>query len=109
VRVGGPNSGHTVVDEHGEVTVFRHLPTACLIPGLTNVIPPGSYLNVEVLMREIARAGQRLSRLVIDPHAWIVTQEDVARESTSGLTTSIGSTGSGMVYSFIRRFLSKVS
>ncbi|MCG8433688.1 MAG: adenylosuccinate synthetase, partial [Gammaproteobacteria bacterium] len=32
VRVGGSNSGHTVVDPQGAPIVFRHLPTAAILP-----------------------------------------------------------------------------
>ena len=54
VRVGGPNSGHTVVDGTGVSRVFRHLPTAAVLPDVLCVIAPGSYLDIEVLLREVS-------------------------------------------------------
>jgi adenylosuccinate synthase len=102
VRVGGPNSGHTVIDQSGNRMVFRHLPTACVVPGVISVIPAGSYLNVEVLMREISLAAST-QQVVIDPHAWIVTAADIQAERTGGLIPSIGSTGSGTGAAVIRR------
>jgi adenylosuccinate synthase len=32
IRVGGANSGHTAIDATGKAHVFRHLPTAALLP-----------------------------------------------------------------------------
>lgn len=37
IRVGGPNSGHTVIDSSGSPIVFRQLPTAALLPHVTCV------------------------------------------------------------------------
>jgi adenylosuccinate synthase len=57
VRVGGPNSGHTAIDVTGKTHVFRHLPTAALLPDVTCVIGAGSYVDPEVLLGEIARTN----------------------------------------------------
>lgn len=103
VRVGGPNSGHTVIDSRGEAAVFRHLPTACIVPGVKSVIPPGSYINVAALMREMQICGAQIDSLFIDPRAWIVTPEDERAEARSGLMRAIGSTGSGMGAALSRR------
>ena len=59
IRVGGPNSGHTVV-EKGRRTVLRHLPTPTLIDGVTGIVPAGASLDVDVLLREAEEA--RLTR-----------------------------------------------
>ena len=32
VRCGGPNSGHTVIDEQGNARIFQQLPTAAILP-----------------------------------------------------------------------------
>ena len=43
VRVGGTNSGHTVVDEKGRATALRQLPAGGLAcPSTVSVLPPGS-------------------------------------------------------------------
>lgn len=94
VRVGGPNSGHTVVDARGR-HVFRQLPTPSLLPKTLSVIPPGAYIREEVLLEEIASLQLTSSLLVVDPRAVVVTDADVAIEADSRLTARIGSTGSG--------------
>jgi len=102
VRVGGTNSGHTVVDSLGEAVVFRHLPTACLLPNVVSVIPPGSYLHVPTLLAEIHRVGVD-SRIAVDPDAWIIEDRDVQAESKAGLPNAIGSTGTGTGAALVRR------
>jgi adenylosuccinate synthase len=103
VRVGGPNSGHTVIDSKGEALVFRHLPTACIAPGVASVIPPGSYISIATLMKEMKICDAQVDSLFIDPHAWIVTPEDEETETKGGLMRAIGSTGSGMGAALSRR------
>jgi len=38
VRCGGPNSGHTVIDEQGNARIFQQLPTAAILPDVKLVI-----------------------------------------------------------------------
>ncbi len=102
VRVGGTNSGHTVIDSSGKAVVFRHLPTACLLPNVVSVIPPGSYLHVSTLLAEIRRKGVN-SQVAVDPDAWVIEDRDVQAESHAGLTNAIGSTGTGTGAALIRR------
>ena len=103
VRVGGSNSGHTVVDNSGKVFAFRHLPTASILSGVTSVIGPGSYINPDVLLSEIAAIGLPQDRLVIDPNAVLITEENRRQERDSGLVGAIGSTGSGTGAAVISR------
>ena len=95
VRCGGANSGHTVVDDDGKTWIFRHLPTAAILPDVKLAICAGSYIDVEVLLKEIEEAAITPNRLIIDPEAVIITQECKAQEAESGLVLAIGSTGSG--------------
>lgn len=103
VRVGGSNSGHTVVSTNGESIIFRHLPTACLLAEVVSVIPAGSYLNSSILLSEIEKARLTPERLVIDPRAWVVEESDKYSEKADGLQHSIGSTESGTGAAVIRR------
>jgi adenylosuccinate synthase len=96
VRVGGPNSGHTGHRLDGSRQVLRQLPTAALLPGVTCVLPAGSYLDIDVLREEITRTGLGVDRLLIDHNAVVITDEDRAREQVSGLGHRIGSTCSGV-------------
>jgi adenylosuccinate synthase len=95
VRCGGPNSGHTVIDEQGNARIFQQLPTAAILPHVKLAICSGSYINLDVLFREINDTCLDAGRLFIDSNAVIITKELKMREVESGLIGRIGSTGSG--------------
>ncbi len=95
VRVGGANSGHTVVEPDGKTHVFRHLPSASIVPGVISVIGPGAYIDAEVLVSEIERYGIEPGKLVIHPNAVLISNAHKEIERSTGLTSRIGSTGSG--------------
>jgi adenylosuccinate synthase len=103
VRVGGSNSGHTGFSTTGERHVFRHLPTAALLPDVLCCIGAGSYVDPRILLDEIARAKLPPGRLLIDSKAMVITREDVSTERREGLRGRIGSTGSGTGASLGRR------
>lgn len=103
IRVGGPNSGHTVIDDRGVPIVFRQLPTAAIIPTVHCVLPAGMYVHVPTLQSEIRLAKLDQTRLSIDPFSLIVDEVDSQAEIASGLQKSIGSTGSGTGNGVIRR------
>ncbi len=94
VRVGGPNSGHTVL--HGSRRwILRQLPTAALLPGVRLIIPAGAYVDVELLSEEIRSLRIDPSRLTIDPSAAVVTKAHRNAERKRLLRERIGSTLSG--------------
>lgn len=95
VRCGGPNSGHTVIDPAGKARIFQQLPTAAILPDVKLAICAGSYIDLDILLREIQETGVGPDRLIIDPDAVIITEEIKQREVQSGLIGRIGSTGSG--------------
>ncbi len=95
IRVGGSNSGHTVIDPDGNPRIFRHLPTAAVLSDVTCVIGPGSYVDPEVLISEIEDVRLSPERLLIDQNAVLITEEHKDAERRSGLREKIGSTGSG--------------
>ena len=95
VRVGGTNSGHTTVDENGHPVIFRSLPTAALDGSANCILPPGSYVDPEILFREITVAKLPLSHLKVHPNTVIITPECERMEDESGLRKFIGSTASG--------------
>ena len=95
VRCGGPNSGHTVIDEQGNARIFQQLPTAAILPDVKLAICSGSYIDLDVLFREMDETEIHPGRLFIDPDAVIITRELKTRETESGLIGRIGSTGSG--------------
>lgn len=103
VRTGGSNSGHTVIDRDGTPRVFRHLPTSAILDDVICVIGSGTYLDVEVLLREIAEINFPLDRLLIDENAVIISEKHKENEKASGLIESIGSTGSGTGAALVER------
>jgi adenylosuccinate synthase len=95
IRVGGPNSGHTVIGPNGEPIIFKQLPTAALLPNVICVLPAGSYIQPDILLEEIKLAGLDRDRVLIDPNAVVITERELTAEYESELRGSIGSTQSG--------------
>lgn len=103
VRVGGPNSGHTVVDHAGRRRIFRQLPTAAILDHPVCVISAGSYIDMDVLRAEISQTGLDPTRLKIDPKAVIITSDCRIEELKSRLRDRIGSTLTGTGHAVLRR------
>lgn len=55
---GGHNAGHTVINEYGKFTL-RLIPSGILYPEVTNVLGPGTVVNLEALVGEIGRLRER--------------------------------------------------
>jgi len=109
VRTGGPNAGHTVIELPDRPVVLRQLPTAAFIPNVMCVLGPGSYIDPDILLQEISRTGLTADRLLIDPRAIMITDEDKKTERQSGLRQSIGSTQSGTGAAVIKRMARKAA
>jgi len=103
VRVGGTNSGHTVIGEDGVEYIFRMLPTASLYPSITSILPSGSYIDPDILRSELEIAGVAKKNLKIDPYAVVIDQAMINDEKQSGLRDLIGSTQSGTGAAVIKR------
>lgn len=102
IRVGGPNSGHTVC-RNGEKIIFRILPTGIIEDHVTAVLPAGSYINLSILKEEMKAAGVSDERLLIDDNAVIISDAFMEAEKRSGLRQHIGSTESGTGAAVIAR------
>lgn len=103
IRCGGPNSGHTVIDPRGRPIIFQQLPTASILPDVSIVLCAGSYINIDILMKEIQIARLSPDRLWVDPNAVVITPEICKIERQAGLIHAIGSTGSGTGEAVIQR------
>jgi len=103
LRVGGTNSGHTVIDRYGNPIILRQLPTAALLPDVICVLGAGSYINPDILLDEVSRTGLAHDRLLIDPNATIITERELNEERDSFLRESIASTLSGTGAAVSRR------
>lgn len=95
VRVGGSNAGHTAYDHNGVRHVFRHLPTAALLPHRLCVLGPGSLVDPDVLRGEVERLSLPPERLAVDPMAYVITDSHKRRERDSDIRDRIGSTLTG--------------
>ena len=96
VRVGGPNSGHTAYDQSGAKYALRQLPAACVDRNVDVVLPTGTYIDVDVLLREIVQVGLSERRLLVSENARVILPEHRAWEKAAGLVSAIGSTGAGV-------------
>jgi adenylosuccinate synthase len=103
IRCGGPNSGHTVIDPNGRPIIFQQLPTPCILPDVNIVLCAGSFIDIDILKKEIEIARLSPDRLWIDPNAVVITPEMKKTEQHAGLVDSIGSTGSGTGEAVIQR------
>lgn len=103
VRVGGTNSGHTVVDENNNKFILRQLPTPSVLKNRHCVLSAGSYIDVDILFKEMKETGLDSDKLLIDENAMIITDSDKELESKGNLRNEIGSTLSGTGASVIRR------
>lgn len=109
VRVGGSNSGHTTIETAAAGRcVLRQLPTAAVLSDVVCVLAAGSYIDPEILLREVREVELPPERLVIDPNAMLITAHDIEVEQRGGLIAGIGSTGSGTGAAVARR-ISRVS
>lgn len=104
VRIGGPNSGHTVVVPGGQTVALRQLPVNAVDPdGGLCVIGAGSYLDIPRLLEEVRLCALDPSRLLIDRNAMVLEDVDRDTEMDAGMRDEIGSTCSGTGAALMRR------
>jgi len=103
IRVGGTNSGHTVVTDTGQVLILRQLPTPVLLPGVVALLPAGSYIKLDVLLEEIRSLAITPKQLRIHPNACVLTGAHAASETKCNLFTRLGSTESGVGAALLER------
>jgi adenylosuccinate synthase len=109
VRVGGTNSGHTVISGDGQEFIFRMLPTAVIDKSIMSILPSGSYINLDILLSEIEKTGISTTNLKIDPFAVVINQAMIDEEYRSNLREEIGSTLSGTGVAVIKRTNRKIT
>ena len=95
VRVGGTNSGHTAVSPDGRTFVLRQLPAAAIDGSVQVVLPPGCYIDLDILRRELKLLGLGPKAVAIRAWACLLTEEHKQWEKASDLGSAIGSTQSG--------------
>ena len=71
---GGDNAGHTIVNDHG-VWRLHLIPAGIFNPGATCLIAPGTVVNLDTLLEELASleaAGVSIGRLAIAKRAHLI-------------------------------------
>src|SRR5258708_921867 len=105
VRCGGPNSGHSFVDENGKNVVPRQLPTGYVNPRTRLIIPAGALIDPLVLRQEIDFLKLPPGRIGIDCKCFIIEEKDREKEQTLGLRQRLSSTLCGVGAAQSRRVL----
>jgi adenylosuccinate synthase len=105
VRCGGPNSGHSFVDENGKNVVLRQLPTGFVNPRTRLLIPSGALIDPLILKQEIESLGLPPKRVGIDRKSFIIEEKDREKEQALGLRERLSSTLCGVGGAQSRRVL----
>lgn len=100
VRCGGPNSGHTVTIDGNDV-ILRQVPCCSEPDTATFCVSAGCAIDETVLLRELDMLDIDPQRIIVDPRAVIVTEED--REAERLELKEIASTCSGTGAASVRR------
>src|SRR5579863_4946214 len=75
VRCSGPNSGHTVTIDGNDV-ILRQVPCCSEPDTATFCVSAGCAIDETVLLRELDMLDIDRQRIIVDPRAVIVTEED---------------------------------
>jgi adenylosuccinate synthase len=105
VRCGGPNSGHSFVDEDGKTILLRQLPTGFINPGTRLLIPAGALVDPIILKQEIDFLSLPPQRIGIDRKSFIIEAKDRQTEESLGLRERLSSTLCGVGAAQSRRVM----
>lgn len=100
VRCGGPNAGHTV-NVGNEAIVLRQVPSCPTHPRATLLIAAGCVVDQTILLRELDLLQIPQDRIIVDPRAVLVSDQDRNHERAS--LAHISSTFSGTGAALVRR------
>ncbi len=98
IRVGGPQAGHSLKTDRGDILKLTTVPVGAATEGTLNLIGPMSVVDIEKLAEEIDLIEQTTKTrptVVVDPRATILDKE-TAPSLEEGLVEQIGSTGKGV-------------
>jgi adenylosuccinate synthase len=105
VRCGGPNSGHSFVDECGNTIMLRQLPTGYVSSHSRLLIPAGALIDPDILRNEIETLAIPSERIGIDPNCFVIEERDRKEERRLKLQERLSSTLSGVGVAVSRRVL----
>jgi len=95
---GGPNAGHTVVDDEGEFK-FHHLPSASLHEDCKVLLGPGMVINPEGLVEELDQLQERRGfqpNIYVAARAHVITPFHPVLEVLEKSKDKVGTTGRGI-------------
>jgi adenylosuccinate synthase len=95
VRVGGTNSGHTAIGADGRTYALRQLPAASVDRSVRVILPPGSYIDLQIFRDEVNQLGLTPDQVAVSPMTRIITRKHKDWERVADLNSAIGSTQSG--------------
>ena len=96
MRCGGPNSGHSFVDETGKTIILRQLPTGFVNTRTRLLIPAGALIDPAVLKQELDFLGLPRERIGIDRKCFVIAEKDRENERRLGLRERLSSTVCGV-------------
>lgn len=95
---GGPNAGHTVVDDKGEFK-FHHLPSASLREHCNVLLGPGMVINPEGLVEEMDQLQEKRGltpNIYVAARAHVITPYHPILEVLEKSKDKVGTTGRGI-------------
>lgn len=95
---GGPNAGHTVVDEKGEFK-FHHLPSASLRKDCKVLLGPGMVINPVGLVEELDQLQEKRDlqpEIYVGSRAHVITPYHPVLEVLEKSKEEVGTTGRGI-------------
>lgn len=95
---GGPNAGHTVVDEKGEFK-FHHLPSASLREDCKVLLGPGMVINPKGLVEELDQLQEARGiqpNIYLGARAHVITPFHPIIEVLEKAKEEVGTTGRGI-------------
>jgi adenylosuccinate synthase len=105
IRCGGPNSGHSFVNDDGKTVLLRQLPTGYIRAQTRLLIPAGALVDLEVLKYELDMLGLDHRRVGVDRNAMIIEDIDKEYEVSLQLRERLSSTLCGVGSAVARRVL----
>ncbi len=105
IRCGGPNSGHSFVNDLGQTVLLRQLPTGYIRPQTRLLIPAGALVDLEVLKYELDALKIDPKRVGVDRSAMIIEERDKQNEEGLQLRERLSSTLCGVGSAVARRAL----
>jgi len=99
---GGPNSGHTVIDNDGRAYKFHHLTAGAAFQKKV-AIDTGSVLDLNILRKELKETKQHVD-LYISENVHLIQSRHIEKDSSG---SGVGSTKKGIAYVYADRALRK--